>query len=313
VLPQRLRDTFAIEEKVVAAIPATELTVGTSQQRYATWRQTLDPSLHGPVEYLLPRIEIAIEPEWPAHFAPRVDDGQSSSDLRSRVDELQPWDVPFRLAHEQSTMGTDMAAAVTARRLLYRLQLVNDTVTRLLGDDLAQATVLDIGCHSGLFSLDLAAKGARHVDGVDLRALNVAQAQFIARHYGIENATFEVRDADDIDSSSTWDVVLNLGLLYHVLNPFQLIEQAYARCRAFAIIDTVCHTEPVSAFFVMGDKDVDNASEGKAEYEFHPTYRAVIDAIRHAGFSEVVEVTGRAERPHDLYASGNRRCFLAIK
>jgi 2-polyprenyl-3-methyl-5-hydroxy-6-metoxy-1,4-benzoquinol methylase len=312
VLSQRLRETFAIEEHIVAAVPATALTDGTSQQRYAAWRATQGPAVRGPVEYLLPRIEIAIEPEWPAHFAPAAG-APGPEELRAQVDALVPWDVPFRLAHDQSTMATDMAAAVTTKRLLYRLQLVNDTVIRLLGEDLAQATVLDIGCHSGLFSLDLAAKGARHVDGVDLRALNIAQAQFMAQHYGITNATFEVRDADDIAADRTWDVVLNLGLLYHVLNPFQLIEQAFARCRAFAIIDTVCHTEPVSAFFVMGDKDVDNASEGKAAYEFHPTYRAVIDAIRHAGFAEVVEVTGRAERPHDLYASGNRRCFLAVK
>jgi len=82
---------------------------------------------------------------------------------------------------------------------------------------------------------------------------------------------------------------------------------------SFAVIDTVCHTEPVSGYFVMGDKDVSHGSEGKESYELHPTYRAVIDTIRHAGFSEIFEVVGRSDKPHPLYATGNRRCFLAIK
>jgi hypothetical protein len=54
-------------------------------------------------------------------------------------------------------------------------------------------------------------------------------------------------------------------------------------------------------------------AEGRESYELHPTYRAVIDTIRHAGFREIFEVVGRSEIPHDLYAAGSRRCFLAIK
>lgn len=155
------------------------------------------------------------------------------------------------------------------------------------GDSLPATTVLDIGCHCGLFSL--------------------------AEHYRIENAIFEVRDADDLPSDVQWDVVLNLGVLYHVLNPFEFIRQTFDLCRSFAAIDTVCHTEPVSGYFVMGDKDVNVTAEGRESFELHPTYRAVIDTIRHAGFREIFELVGRAEIPHDLYATGNRRCFLAIK
>ena len=34
-----------------------------------------------------------------------------------------------------------------------------------------------------------------------------------------------------------FDVVLNLGLLYHVVNPLQVIRRTYELCREFAIID----------------------------------------------------------------------------
>ena len=309
---RRLREVFTVNDAVVVALPATEPRRGSSAQRYAAWRAS-GPVVRDAVEFLVPRVEVDITREWPARLAPRRTDDGTAAELRARVEALGPWDVPFRLGHDLSTMGDDMVAAVARQRLLYRLDLINGTVARLLGEELERSSVLDIGCHSGLFTLDLAGRGARRVDGVDLRPQNIAQARFLARHYGIDNATFEVRDADDLSDEQPRDVVLNLGLLYHVVNPFELIRRTYALCRSFAVIDTVCLTEAVSAFFVLSDKDVHDSSEGKAAYELHPTYRAVIDVIRHGGFSDVVEIVGRADRPHDLYAARRRRCFLALK
>ena len=221
--------------------------------------------------------------------------------------------MPFRFGDGIEVMGGDLVEAVTARRYEYRRELIGATVADLLGADLAGTSVLDIGCNCGLFSLDLAARGAGHVRGVDLRSHNIAQARFAAEHYGVERVEFEVQDADAIGANAQCDVVLNLGVLYHVVNPLQFIRQTYELCRRFAIIDTVCHLEPVSAYFVMGDKDVSRVTEGREVYELHPTYHAVIDTIRYAGFREVFELEGVAERPHDLYAAGLRRCFLAIK
>jgi SAM-dependent methyltransferase len=312
-LAKRVRDTFVVDDSIVTAIPETAFADGTSQQRYHRWRVTLEESSRNALEYLVPRIEIDVTRGWPESMTPRRGIDHSTADLGARVAELGPWDVPFPLGDGMTTMSDRTRAAVAEKRFLYRLALINGAVATLLGDALPTTTILDIGCNCGLFSLDLAGRGASRVDGVDLRPKNIAQARFLAEHYGIENATFEVRDADDIPTDARWDVVLNLGVLYHVLNPFELIRRTFELCRSFAVVDTVCHTEPVSGYFVMGDKDVTAAAEGRESYELHPTYRAVIDTIRHAGFSEIFEIVGRADVPHDLYATGSRRCFLAIR
>ena len=47
-------------------------------------------------------------------------------------------------------------------------------------------SVLDIGCNSGWFSFDLAERGARSVDGVDLRAHNIEQARFLRDYFGFD-------------------------------------------------------------------------------------------------------------------------------
>ena len=311
--PARVRDVFAVDESVVAALPGTRLSDGTSQQRYRTWRKQVggEAAGDGVVEYLVPRIVIDVTGA-PPDFMARAGAGGAADALRQRVEELGPWEVPYRLAGGVSTMADDMVSAVAAARFWFRIEIVNGALARLFGSELARATALDVGCHSGLFSLDLAARGAARVDGVDLRAHNIAQARFAAEHYGVENVSFTVSDVDDLRADE-WDVVLNLGVLYHVLNPFELIRRTHALCRSVAVIDTVCHTEPVSAFMVMGDKDVNRTSEGKAEFELHPTYRAVIDLMVDAGFSEIFEVVGRGDYVHDLYETGNRRCFIAVK
>ncbi len=197
--------------------------------------------------------------------------------------------------------------------ILFRRDLIAGTIAEMLGADASRASVLDIGCASGFFSMDLAERGVGRVQGIVLRAANVAQARFLAEHCGVEGVEFAVSDADALGTDERWDVVMNLGVLYHVVNPLQFIHEIYELCNRFAIIDTVCHREPVSGYFIFGDKDVGQYTEGRESYELHPTYRGVIDTIRYAGFREVFEVVGDAERPHPLYANGGRRCFLAVK
>jgi SAM-dependent methyltransferase len=237
----------------------------------------------------------------------------SAGNLRAAVAELRPWTVPWEFADGINAIVDVHVAQPAAHRILYRRDLISKTVATLLGSDAAHTRLLDIGCQGGFFSLDLAERGVGHVTGIDLRANNVAQARFVAEHFGVDNVEFEVCDVDTFGSAARWDVVLNLGVLYHVVNPLQFIRQTYELCRHFAIIDTEVHREPVSAYFLVGDMDIANPGEGRESYEMRPTYRGAIDTIRYAGFRDVIEIVGDTETPHERYKIGSRRCFLAIK
>jgi 2-polyprenyl-3-methyl-5-hydroxy-6-metoxy-1,4-benzoquinol methylase len=297
--------------EIVAGFRKGGLHERTSQNRALKWHR----GQATPVEYLVPRMFRDVDPRWPDYMAePTGRPDVSAEQLRAQVRDLEPWMVPFRLASDVATIDVDSKVGrQNVQNYLFRRNLITDTVVEVLGADLATATVLDIGCNSGFFSLELAARGARHVDGVDLRPENIARAQFVKEHFGIANAEFRVSDADDLSAGREWDVVLNLGLLYHVVNPLQVMRRTYELCRRFAIVDTVVHREPVSAFFLVGDKNVDDPTEGRDDWELHPTYRATIESIMYAGFSEIVEIVGRGAHAHPLYADGRRRCFLAIK
>lgn len=309
-LVQQLGQRFDLVDEVVTALSSPELERATSQERVKDWQKNLRQDRRRLVERLVPRVRVDIERAQPG-FVGRHVDGRSASEVQAEVARLGPWRVPVPLAHGVTTMD-GMKGAVASTRLLYRRDLIDGTLARLLGDDLERSSVLDIGCQAGFFSLDLAERGAASVRAIDLRPGNVAQATFLAEHHGVERVDIGVVDADELVADERFDVVLNLGLLYHVTRPLDLLRTTYELCRRVAVIDTVCSPEPVSAFLLLSDKDTSLWDEGRDVVELHPTYRAVIDGLRFAGFRHIIEVEGVADPPHRSYLLGGRRCFLAF-
>lgn len=315
-----LEPGLVFEEQVVTAITGADLDTGTSQDRYKLWRESRAGPR--PTEFLLPRIVRNIECAWPRFMHRRT--GETPVDeLRGALADLGPWYVPFALGDPErdavNTMeftdnfGAAIFADDNAQRMQFRTELIGGTLERLFDAELREMDLLDIGCNSGWFSFDLADRGTRAVHGVDLRPNNVAQARYLRDYFGLDNAEFEVADAMAFDEARQWDIVLNLGVLYHVTDPLQLLQRTYELCRRFAIVDTICHDEPFSGFVLFGAKDASHPHEGREEWEFHPTYRGAIDALRYAGFREVIEIVATDDTATGLYRDGGRRCFLAVK
>lgn len=318
-LVEQLRASAALtlDDRIVSAIPGGEPDSGTSQERYKLWRETQNGKR--PTEYLLPRIVRRVECTWPP-FMHRAAEEVQSDDLRAKLAELGPWYVPFALGDPvvntmefTDNFGAAIFADDNAQRMQFRTELIGGTLGLLLGDELGRMSVLDVGCNSGWFSFDLAERGARAVDGVDLRPHNIEQARYLRGYFGLDNTRFEVADAMSFDKERRWDVVLNLGVLYHVTDPLRLLQRTYELCERFAIVDTICHEEPFSGFVLFDTKDANHPHEGRESWEFHPTYRGAIDALRYAGFREVVEIVATEETSSGLYRGGGRRCFLAVK
>src|SRR5262249_7957192 len=132
--------------------------------------------------------------------------GLSDEELRRKAGELGPWFLPFPVGNSYTFDIDSKIGRGSMSRVLFRRDLINGTVAAYLGAALGDVTVLDIGCSNGFFSLDLADRGAKHVDGVDLRPENIAQARFLAEYYGVQNVSFSVADADALTADRQWDV-----------------------------------------------------------------------------------------------------------
>lgn len=86
-------------------------------------------------------------------------------------------------------------------------------------------SVIDIACHQGFYSTQLARRGARSVLGIDARQDHIEDAELIRQAYALDNLRFEQHDIYETkpDDLGTFDVVVCYGLLYHVEHPVGLL------------------------------------------------------------------------------------------
>ncbi|MBO0798930.1 MAG: methyltransferase domain-containing protein [Blastocatellia bacterium] len=194
----------------------------------------------------------------------------------------------------------------------YRKHLIADSVAKMLGADISRKTVLDIGCNCGFFTLEMAHLNANYALGVDFRKENISQANLLKHAFGVVNAEFEIANIKDyVSDGRQFDVVLNLGLMYHLSTPYEVMKLCFELARDFCVVDTITHTEPFSGFHVLS-KDPSISIEGDLSFELQPTYRGILDTIMAAGFKEVVEIVAPV-KGIELYEDGSRRCLVAFK
>jgi len=98
-------------------------------------------------------------------------------------------------------------------------------------DDLAGASVLDIGCNGGFYSIALKQRGAGRVLGVDVDDRYLGQARFAAEtlDLDIEFHKSSVYDVDQIQGQ--FDYVLFLGVFYHLRYPLFALDKVIKKVR----------------------------------------------------------------------------------
>jgi tRNA (mo5U34)-methyltransferase len=98
--------------------------------------------------------------------------------------------------------------------------------------DLTGKTVLDIGCNAGFYSLEMKRRGASRVLGIDFDNAYLEQARFAAGLSGLEIEFQEMSVYDVADLREKFDIVLFMGVLYHLRHPLlalDLIREHVAR------------------------------------------------------------------------------------
>jgi SAM-dependent methyltransferase len=102
----------------------------------------------------------------------------------------------------------------------------------------------DLGCNEGGFALALAQQGAEVV-GVEARADNIAKCRLLADHFALPNLRFEQADVKGFSRAAygRFDVVLALGILYHLDDPVAWLRQVAEATGAVLYVDT--HFAPV--------------------------------------------------------------------
>jgi tRNA (mo5U34)-methyltransferase len=176
--------------------------------------------------------------------------------------------------------------------------------------DVKNRTCLDIGCSSGFFSLKLKELGAKYVLGVDdgEQRNAIQQASFAASCLGLQ-VDFRHLSVYDVGSvGKSFDVVLFLGVFYHLRNPMLALDALRRVCTETLLIQTITTPHHQSQAQINAKHDdvdlhgqilnepefpllrfVEGRLNGDPSCWFVPSVSAVTAMLRSAGF-EVEEV-----------------------
>jgi tRNA (mo5U34)-methyltransferase len=192
-------------------------------------------------------------------------------------------------------------------RWFHTMRLRDDLVTRglepdtpkkldrlRLPRDLTGKTVLDVGTWDGFFAYEAERRGASRIVATDHHAWNApgwGDAGFRCAHRAF-GSSVEPQDVDVLDHSperlGTFDVVLFLGVLYHMRHPLLALERMAAMTGELLVLET--HVEslgvrrPLAAFYPDAELDADDSNW------WGPNLSAVEALLRAAGFARVERV-----------------------
>jgi tRNA (mo5U34)-methyltransferase len=193
-----------------------------------------------------------------------------------------------------------------------------DPLAEMFGGSLAGKRVLDLGCNAGFWSLCAAEAGCDYVLGLDGRQMHVDQANFVFEVNEIEADRYDFVAGNifdvDLRRFGTFDVVLCLGLMYHISKPVDLLEKIAQVNSDVLVIDTTLCTLPGSYLEIKHDRLEKVRHAVDYELVMHPTWEAVHDLVRQFGYSAVA-LEPRFEDYEGAYdyRNGRRRAFLCAK
>ena len=206
------------------------------------------------------------------------------SELQRRIDAFPRWHYRFDLGGVSTPIWDESRINRHAQRRGYFF----DPFVAHLGGSLAGKRVLDLGCNAGFWSLAAIEAGCDFVLGIDGREMHVDQAKLVFEAKEIDPSRYEfvVGNLFEMDWSAfgRFDVVLCLGLLYHVNKPVELLERIASVNDDLLVIDTNVSKAPGS-FLEFHHESVDDPRNTLGyDLTSHPTPAAMHEMARLFGY-----------------------------
>ena len=152
--------------------------------------------------------------------------------IEEQIRELGPWFHDLHLPSGHRTAPDHWLGDFPS----FKWREIADSIP----SDLSGARALDIGCNAGFYSFQLAARGA-DVLAVDLDEHYLRQARWAASQMDPEGRV-EFRQMsvyDLVDVAEEFDVVLFLGVLYHLRYPQLALDLVAEKVRGRMILQTL--------------------------------------------------------------------------
>jgi tRNA (mo5U34)-methyltransferase len=149
------------------------------------------------------------------------------------------WFYPYQLPNGSvapSSHGHFLDGIHTTRsEMLHRL------LDKHFGTENSKLRAIDLACHQGWFSIELAKRHFAEIIATDARETHISDTQLICQTLQLDQVIKPLlSDVHTLntDALGTFDVVLCLGLIYHLENPIGALRKAHALCKNVCVIET---------------------------------------------------------------------------
>jgi SAM-dependent methyltransferase len=193
-----------------------------------------------------------------------------------------------------------------------------EPVIRHYGGSLEGKRVLDLGCNAGYFSLRAIEAGADFVLGIDGRQMHIDQANLVFEVNAIDPQRFEFACGNilgfEYSEVAPFDLVLCLGVLYHVHKPMELFETIASINTDMLVIDTKVTVGRGSSLDLRRDNlDIFLDAVG-TELVMVPTSKAVMVMAEHVGYqAKILSASSRDQPLMEKYRYGVFVAFVCSK
>jgi tRNA (mo5U34)-methyltransferase len=142
--------------------------------------------------------------------------------------------------------------------------------------DLTGATVLDIGCNGGFYSIQMKQRGAERVLGIDVDDRYLNQARFAAATLDLD-IEFEKRSVYMVDEiRGQFDYVLFMGVFYHLRYPLFALDKVIKKVGGTLLFQTMIRgSEEISAWdedYPFWNKEIFESRNFPAMYFVEKSY-----------------------------------------
>lgn len=225
--------------------------------------------------------------------------------LADELDRAPAWMYPWQLGARHAPTLHPILEGFHATRAA----LVEQEVREALAAAGPSARAIDLACCEGWFAHRLLEWGAREVVGIDIREQSVRRAELVRDYLGLDADRLRFRTADVLELAAEelggFDVVLCLGLIYHVEHPMGVLRLARKLTRGLCVVESQTARVETPALFGFGARhsfeatdavvalhhEADQATNPLASYggalSFCPNPAALLLMTTAAGFGEI--------------------------
>jgi tRNA (mo5U34)-methyltransferase len=111
--------------------------------------------------------------------------------------------------------------------------------------DLTGKSVLDVGCNAGFYSIEMKKRGAARVVAIDSDQIYLEQARFATSVCGYHDIEFRQLSVYDVAQlGEQFDVVIFMGVLYHLRHPLLALDILHGIVRETMIFQSMQRGDP---------------------------------------------------------------------